>query len=70
MKLALALFDETTIAATETYFSENKSQATFLKLIGDWWNVVNSKERFHPNMTGNALDLESGKINFLRQMAD
>ena len=31
---------------------------------------MNSKERFHPNINGNALDLESGKISFLRQMAD
>lgn len=36
VKLALALFDETTIAATEVYFPQNKSQTTFLKLMLNW----------------------------------
>ena len=32
VKLALALFDEKTIAAFESYFTEKRSQVTFLKL--------------------------------------
>ena len=40
---ALAIFDETTIAAVKSYFSEKASAAAFLTLFSKWWVLSNSK---------------------------
>ena len=43
---ALAIFDETTIAAVKSYFSEKASAAAFLTLFSKWWVLSNSKARY------------------------
>ena len=53
--LALAIFDESTIAATKSYLPERHDIAGFLTLIQKWWTVANSKQRFSPNVLGNAI---------------
>ena len=40
---ALAIFDETTIAAVKSYFPEKASAAAFLTLFSKWWVLSNSK---------------------------
>ena len=62
--LALAIFDLSTISAISQYFPEEKTTYTFLNLIYTWWLVVNSKERFHPIIVGNAQVPGDGKSNF------
>ena len=56
---ALAVFDETTITGFES-----------LLLMNTWWLVVNSKQKFHVNSTGNAIETGDGKVKFLRDFAD
>ena len=66
--LTLAIFDLTTITAISQYFPDDKTTSSFLNLIYNWWLVVNAKERFHPNIVGNALIAGVGKIEFLQAM--
>ena len=69
--LTLAIFDlTTTTTAIRQYFPEEITTSSFLSLIYNWWLVVNAKERFHPNIVGNALIAGDGKIEFLRQFSD
>ena len=44
--------------------------ARFLTLIQNWWIIANSKERFSPNVLGNAIVAGDGKTNFLVSLAD
>ena len=68
--LTLAIFGLTTTTSIRQYFPEEITTSTFLSLIYNWWLVVNVKERFHPNIVGNALIAGDGKIEFLRQFSD
>ena len=68
--LALAIFDESTIAATKSYLPERHDIAGFLTLIQKWWTVANSKQRFSPNVLGNAIIRGDGKTNFFMSLAD
>ena len=68
--LVLAIFDLTTIAAIRQYFPEDIIASSFLYLVYNWWLLVNAKERFHPNIVGNALIADDGKIEFLRQFSN
>ena len=63
--MALSIFDDTTIAASRGYFPARQDVAGFLAFIRHWWLVVNSKTRFHPNATGNAIVRNDGKLDFL-----
>jgi len=67
--LALAIFDESTIAAVKSYFPNRKDTIGCLTLINCWWTVVNSKTRFHSNAIGNAVTLNDGKLEFLNDFA-
>ena len=67
--LTLAIFDLTTTAIRQ-YFPEEITASSFLYMIYNWWLVVNAKERFHPNIVGNALIAVDGKIEFLRKFSD
>ena len=42
---ALAIFDETTIAAVKSYFPEKASAAAFLTLFSKWWVLSNYRAR-------------------------
>ena len=68
--LALSIFDLTTITAIHQYFPEDKTTSPFLNLVYNWWLIVNAKERFHPNIVGNALIASDGKIEFLKMFAN
>ena len=69
VRLALAVFSESTIAAVRSYMPERKDAAGFLTLIHTWWTVVNSGKRFHPNQLGNAIIKEDRKTEFMRELA-
>ena len=68
--LALSIFHPTTITAIRQYFPEDTTTSSFLNLIHNWWLVVNAKERFHPDVIGNALTASDGKIEFLNMFAN
>ena len=58
VKLAAALFHESTIAALE-YYSERpegkpewKKTANFLRIIRTWWNIVNVKDKYSGQSNG------------------
>ena len=68
---ALAIFDETTIAAVKSYFPEKASAAAFLALCSKWWVLPNSKAQYSiANYLGNAAVIGDNKPLFLRAMAD
>ena len=69
VKLALAIFDETTIAAIRSYFPERKDMSGFLGLILKWWTIINSNSRFNSNKLAHAFILNDGKPEFLRNFA-
>ena len=53
--LAIAVFCETTVAASKSQRTNTKCMHDFLTLIHTWWKVVNAKILFAPNPLGNAL---------------
>ena len=67
--LALALFQESTIAAAKSYFPNRQDIHGFLNLIHVWWTISNSKQRFSPNPLGNAVISNDNKTNFIRSFA-
>ena len=68
---ALAIFDETTIAAVKSYFPEKASAPVNLTLCSKWWVLSNSKARYSTaNYLGNAAVNGDNKPSFLRTMAD
>ena len=68
--LALTIFDDTTIAAFKSYFSECKNVADFLTLINSWWTVVNARTQFNSNLLATAPVYGDGKAVFLRFFAN
>ena len=69
VELALAIFHETTIAASRNYYPEREDISGFLDLISKWWTIVNSGTRFCPNKLGHAAINGDGKTIFLREFA-
>ena len=68
---ALAIFEETTIAAVKSYFPEKASAAAFLTLFSKWWVLSNSKALYSTaNYLGNVAVIGNNKPSFLRAMAD
>eukprot|EP00800_Vazella_pourtalesii_P011575 TRINITY_DN2786_c0_g1_i2.p1 TRINITY_DN2786_c0_g1~~TRINITY_DN2786_c0_g1_i2.p1 ORF type:complete len:266 (-),score=6.41 TRINITY_DN2786_c0_g1_i2:131-928(-) len=65
VSFVLAVFHETTIASIRLYLPEEEVIAGFFNLIRVWWLCVNSKERFHPQIQGNALVRNDCKTEFL-----
>ena len=70
VNLALAIFHETTIAASKAYFPDRTDMAGFLSLINTWWTIANSKQQYHPNALGNAIVNDDGKVEFLLEFAE
>ena len=68
--LALAIFDEKTIAACKDYFPNRQDMSSFLMVFNTWWLMVNSKQRYHPTIIGNAAVADDGKPEYFRAMAD
>ena len=68
---ALAVFDETTIAAEKSLFPKKASDAAFITLFSKWWVLSNSIARYSTaNYLGNAAVTGDNKPPFLREMAD
>ena len=67
--LALAIFDEKTIAACKSYFPLRKDMAGFMKLISTWWIIANSNRRYNANPLGNAIEHGDGKLGFYEELA-
>ena len=63
--LALAIFDEKTVAAVKSYLPERPDMSGFMTLIHYWWMIVNSGSRFNPNWLSNAIVENDGKAEFL-----
>ena len=59
---ALAIFDETTIAAVKSHFPEKASAPVNLTLCSKWWVLSNSKARYSTaNYLGNAAVIGDNK---------
>ena len=69
VKLALAIFSETTIAALKSYFPEMKEMSSFLELISTWWTIVNSNAKYAHNSLGNAIIPNDFRLAFLEEFA-
>ena len=68
---ALAIFDETTIAAVKSYFPEKTSAAAFLTLFSKWLVLSNSKAGYSTaDYLGNAAVIGDNKPSFLCAMVD
>ena len=68
---ALAIFNETTIAAVMSYIPEKESAAAFLTLLSKWWVFSSSKARYSTaNYLGNAAVIGDKKPPLLRTIAD
>ena len=68
---ALAMFPETTAAAVQSYFPDEKSTVDFLKLFSKWWVISNSKTALNTNnYLGNAAVNGDQKPSVLRAMAE
>ena len=70
VSLALGIFDESTIAAARHYLPNQPDLAAFLELINTWWQISNSKDRFHPNPMANAVIPEDHRLKFMLELAD
>ena len=69
VQLALNIFHETTVVAVKSYFPERSDAAQFLKLVGTWWTITNSSNRYTPNFLGNVIIVGDNKVEFLRCFA-
>lgn len=67
----MSVFDDTTIAAIQSYYPDRKDAAGFLKVFKYWWTISNSKERYNShNKLGHAITNGDKKIHFIRSLAD
>ena len=69
VSLALAVFDDSTIAAARSYLPSRPDVSGFLLLINTWWMVSNSKSRYHQNPLGNAVIKDDYRLEFLSDLA-
>ena len=67
--LVLAIIHETTIAAAGSYFPTRSDLSEFLNLINIWWTISNSKQRYTPDVLGNAI-IFGEEMDFYRIFAD
>ena len=68
---ALAIFHETTAAAIQFYFPDEKSTVEFLKLFSKWYVISYSKTALNANnYLGNATVNGDQKPSFLRAIAE
>ena len=70
MPAVLAIIHETTIAAAGNYFPTWSDLSEFLNLVNIWWTISNSKQRYTPNVIGNAIIFGGKKTDFHRIFAD
>ena len=69
--LALAIFDQSTSGAIESYYPNRLDASSFLKLVNIWWTINNSKQEFNTNFRiGNAAVKDGKKPLFLREFSN
>ena len=69
--LALAIFDQITSAAIESYYPNRLDASSFLKLVNIWCTINNSKQEFNTNFRiGNAVAKDDKKPLLLREFAN
>ena len=69
--VALAIFEQSTCAAIQKYFSEKKEAAEFFNLINVRWTISNAKLKSNSRYSlGNAAVAGYGKSGCLRELAD
>ena len=60
-----------TLAATESYFEDQRNVSNFLKLIDLWWEISNGKQRYNISYNfGNAAVTSDAKTSFFSKLAD
>ena len=67
--LALAIIDDTTIAAAKKYLPDRKDLSGFLSIFNTWWKITNSRVRWGPDWMCNAVEKDDGKTEFYRALA-
>jgi len=71
VKLALAIFSQSTNSACTSYFPGRHDVRGFLKLIHTWWTIVNCRQCYTPNPLGNAIIVaEDDRLHFLDAFAE
>ena len=66
-RMALVIFHETTVAAIQSNFPDEKSTVEFLELFSKWWVISNSKTALNTNnYLGNTAVNGDQKPSFLR----
>ena len=71
VQLAIAIFDESTIAACHCYFPDRDDiMPNFLKLVLTWWTIANSSQRFSSNPLSHAIVPGDDKIKFYQSFAN
>ena len=70
VSLALAVFDDTTIAACKGLFPERKDMLMFLKLINVWWTCANSNSLYTSNPIANAMIPDDERLDFFIELSD
>ena len=68
--LALAIFDQTTIAGIKSYYPNRYDIVGFLQIFNIWWAISNSKQRYSPNKLNSAVVSSDGKMKFFVVLAD
>ena len=66
----VAIFQETTIAACDSYFPDRAEMSNFRRLISCWWTIANSRKKLTPHFLNNAVILNDGKIDFYKRLSD
>ena len=70
LELAIAIFDESTIAACRCYFPDRDGVPNFLKLVLTSWAIANSSQRFSSNPLSHAIVPGDDKIQFYQSFAN
>ena len=61
--MAIAIFHESIIAASQYYFTGRPDMANFMKVIWTWWTIANSRQQYRSNPLANAISNHDGKWN-------
>ena len=63
VNMAIAIFHESTIAASQYYFTGRPDMANFMKVIWTWWTIANSRQQYRSNPLANAISNHDDKWN-------
>ena len=70
INMAIAIFHESTVAASQYYFSRRPDMANFMKVIWTWWTIANSRQQCRRNALANAISNHDDKMEFYLKLAD